>query len=132
MRYIFLIALLTLVSCTGSKKEFIKAENALDAGREFIDASLKGDFKKAGFYMLADEQNTALLKRSENDYTARSKEEKNNYALSEIIVESVTDSLPDVSLLHFYNSFDKEKHVVRIIHQNNEWLVDFKYTFSNQ
>ena len=45
MKYLILIASLVIVSCNSGKRQFPKAENALDAGREFIDATLKGDFE---------------------------------------------------------------------------------------
>ena len=38
------LLLLLIAACSSPTKNFTPAENGLDAGREFIDACLKGDF----------------------------------------------------------------------------------------
>ena len=56
--------ILICASCKSPNNEMVPAENGLDAGREFIDGCLKGDFIKADFYMLQDELNVQFLKSS--------------------------------------------------------------------
>jgi len=45
-----------------------RRKNDLDAGREFLDGCLKGNFDKAAFYMLPGAENTKALHTIENNY----------------------------------------------------------------
>ena len=65
MRLFSLFVLAFAISCSSKKVALLPAENAFDAGREFIDGNLKGDFQKAAFYMIADEQNKQFLSVAE-------------------------------------------------------------------
>ncbi len=54
MKKLFIALLvLTVAACTG-RKSYKKAEDAQDAAREFIRASLDGDYDKAEFYLFSD------------------------------------------------------------------------------
>ncbi len=64
MKYLLLLTLmLFLFSCKNKDEEYHKPENALDAGREFIDQSLKGRFNTAKRYMLQDEYHMSHTKK---------------------------------------------------------------------
>jgi hypothetical protein len=56
MKYLLAIVSLTLLlfSCKNQDEEYHKPESALDAGREFIQQSLKGKFVLANKYMLQE------------------------------------------------------------------------------
>jgi len=62
MKYTLILIVALFFSC-GNNSEYPKAENALDAGREFIAACLKGDFKRANVYMLHNSANEQLLQK---------------------------------------------------------------------
>ena len=81
MKFLLALVSFTLLcwGCTNNKHEYPKAENAFDAGREFIDGCLKGDFEKANAYMLSDEANTTQLKKLEADYKKKSKNDQQQY-----------------------------------------------------
>ena len=57
-----------LASCSTASAPLVPAENGLDAGREFIDACLKGDFERASFYMMDTKENKAILDNIEKEY----------------------------------------------------------------
>ena len=81
-----------LVSCTS----YPKAEDPLDAAREFIDASLNGDFDKAGFYMLPDEENKAQLEKIKTDYRTKVQQKKkpiNDASINILEVNVVNDTI---------------------------------------
>ena len=131
MRHIKLVAVIfysiIFFCCNG--KNYSKAENALDAGREFIDGCLKGDFSKVSFYMLDDPRNKELLQTQQRNYQAKNKEEKQQYRDASIIIiedETINDS---THIINYQNSYDKIGRKVKVILQDNTWLVDFKYTF---
>ncbi len=59
-----LFSLLLLFSCKNNENEFKEPENALDAGREFIQLSLQGKFNAANRFMLQDDDNKFWFHRN--------------------------------------------------------------------
>ncbi len=130
-RIIFLLASIffLLVACTNSIKNYDAAENGLDAGREFIDACLKGDFLKANFHLLTDPQNTALLKTTEAEYREKDKEGRQQLRTASINIKEVTEPNDSIVILQYSNSLDTIPHKSVVIKRNNQWLVDYKQSF---
>jgi hypothetical protein len=124
--------LLFFVSCSSNNIQYKKAENAFDAGREFIDGTLKGDFKKATFYMLSDSTNQHFLAVQENDFRLKDKEGRQQLRTASINIQQVEDIDSTISIIHYTNSFDKKDQSVKVIKQNNNWLVDYKYSFQKK
>ena len=56
--------MVTLIACDAGGG-YEKAENAQDAGRQFIRASLDGDHQKARFYLLQDTTNLLMIERQQ-------------------------------------------------------------------
>lgn len=122
-----ILVVILLASCTGNN--YLPAETALEGGREFIDACLKGDFDKAAFYMIDDSVNIEDLLKIKRDYNLKSSDEKYNYSSASIIInadETINDS---THIINYKNSYDKIARKVKVIKRNDRWLVDFKYTF---
>jgi len=127
------VKIISFILCFGivccSAKHYTTAENALDAGREFIDACLKGDFDKASYYMLQDEKNKSFLLQQKRNYDAKGKKEKEEYNNASIIIFEDATVNDSTHIINYQNSYDKVGRKVKVIQQNNEWFVDFKYTF---
>jgi hypothetical protein len=130
MQKIALLLLIFFVSCN-NKNDYKKPENALEAGREFIDQSLKGHFNKAKKYMLLDDENIYWLNKVSTDYNKLSEQDKTGLSQSSININEVADVTDSVTVINYSNSYKKRSQKVRVIKQNGEWLVDFKYTFSD-
>lgn len=118
--------LLLLVACSSPAKNFTPAENGLDAGREFIDACLKGDFSRAAFYMVDDEKNKQLLLNVEAAYREKDKEGRQELRLASINIKEVSEPNDSTVLLYHSNSLDTSSKQTIIVKRNNIWLVDFK------
>jgi len=129
MKYAVALLLVLLISSCGNGKNYPKAENALDAGREFIDACLKGDFDKAAFYMLNDPRNNDILLKQKKSYTEKSETEKKEYANASITIFEDAVINDSTHIINFQNSYDKFGRKVKVVFHNETWLVDFKYTF---
>lgn len=129
MRYTISFLFLILLCNCGGNKIYPKAEDALDAGREFIDGCLKGDFDKAAFYMINDTTNNNMLLNLKRKYKEKSDAQKKEY--SEASITIFEDAVLDDSthIINYQNSYDKVGHKVKVVRRNNTWLVDFKYTF---
>lgn len=131
MKYLIsLFLIITLFSCQESE-EFKQPENALDAGREFIQYSLQGKFTTANKYMLQDEENQYWLSKWSAEFNKITEQEKASYYKASINIAEVADVVKDsVTVISFSNSYKKVPQKIKVIKKNGNWLVDFKYTFS--
>ncbi|HRI19971.1 MAG TPA: DUF4878 domain-containing protein [Panacibacter sp.] len=126
----FIIIFLTAVLCgCSSGNNYARAEDPLDAAREFIDACLKGDFTKASFYMTDDARNRELLQKQEKSYVGKSKDEKQEYYNASIIIFEDAAINDATHIINYQNSYDKTGRKVKVILHNGTWQIDFKYTF---
>jgi hypothetical protein len=129
-----LLQFITTVLCCailcGCNQKYHRAEYALDAGREFIDGCIKGDFNKASYYMLDDAQNKNLLLEQKRNYEGKSKQEKQEYNQASIIINEDAAINGSTHIINYQNSYDKIGRKVKVILHDNKWLVDFKYTFN--
>jgi len=127
MRWLLFVCIsMLLFSC----KSYPKAENPLDAAREFIDACLKGDFDKANFYMLQDKENKELLDKVKANYRAKSSSQRDEYKDANIVIledDAVNDK---TEIINYKNSYDNVARKARVINNKGTWQVDLKYTFN--
>ncbi|MFT3824281.1 MAG: hypothetical protein QM731_10185 [Chitinophagaceae bacterium] len=121
-----LLTILAAVACN-QQKGYQKAEDAQDAGRQFIEASLQGNYEKARFYLLKDSVNLLMLDKQESNYQHLSDKEKKDYQESSIRpieikpIDSVT-----TSYTYYHTSNTKDTTTLRIVKVNDAWLVDLK------
>ncbi len=131
MKAVYLLILaLAFFACSGGNNDYPRADNAFDAGREFIDGCLKGDFKRASFYMLDDGENNKDLQQIKAIYQQKTQEQKQNYYGASIIVNEDAAVSDSVHVINYMNSFDKIARKVKVVLQSGGWKVDFKYTFN--
>src|ERR1700724_1913948 len=90
MKKIVLLQLVVLMFSCNNQTSFKKAEDAQDAGREFIRASLDGDYDKATFYLLQDSTNQMLMGKWKKDYDQLDADSKNRYKEADILPINVT------------------------------------------
>jgi hypothetical protein len=126
---VFISVLLFLVACSAKTTVLIPAENGFDAGREFIDACLKGDFSKAAFYMLNNNKNTPLLKAIEASYREKDKDGRQELRTASIQIKKVSEPNDSTVILLYSNSVDTITKKAVVLKQNNIWLVDLQKTF---
>ena len=117
------------ISCNANKK-FTKAENALDAAREFIDGCLQGDFEKAEYFMLTDDVNNQYLQQEKKLFDQKNAETKKQLKESSIIINEDAVLNDSIHIINYKNSFDKKPHALKTVLRNNVWQVDLKYTFN--
>lgn len=128
----FLFLLLIFVSCTNNNREQNnKAESDIDAARNFIRATMDGDYRKARTYMLPDSLNTQFLDVYERNYKERMKpEDKEAYKEASINIHQLKSLNDSVSVIYYSNSyFIRDTHQLKVLRINNRWLVDLKYYF---
>ena len=107
-----------------AEKGYLNAGNGLDAAREFIGACLQGDFARAAFYTLPDENNQQKLKEIESSYRQKDKEGRQQYRQASINIHEVNDSITDTVIVRYGLSVDKTPLMIKAVRTGDHWLVD--------
>ena|SRR5580658_1270184 len=131
MKRIYLYVVIISFSACNNQTSFKKADDAQEAGREFIRASLDGNYDKARFYLFADSTNQFLFDRWEKNYDRLSIDERSKYRDAEIIVLTIHPDNDSVTTFKYFNSYKKDTTIIKILRINGEWLVDLKEFIKN-
>ena len=125
MRLVY-ISFLFFFACTAGGG-YEKAENAQDAGREFIRASLDGDHQKARFYLLQDTTNLLLIEKRQQHYQKLSQQEKRQHRESNIRPIAIKKLSDSTTSYQYYNTYNpKDTTTIVIVKSGGDWLVDLK------
>lgn len=124
------IVLLLMVVTSACREKYTTATDALDAGRQFIDACLKGDFDRASFYMVQDAENQKDLLKIKRDYLAKSEDQRLQYENASLIILEDATLNEETHIINYQNSYDKITRKVKVKKLNGVWQVDFAYTFN--
>ncbi len=125
----YVMILIFFASCNSDGDTIYRAD-PVDAGREFIDASLKGDYDLAKKYVLADSINMEYFNGLESFNKKLSPQQKEGYKNANIIIDSIQNISDSVTIINYSNTFKKSPSKVKLVKIKNGWLVDFKFTFS--
>lgn len=125
------VCFFALVAC-GPSSDHIQLEDPLASGRGFIEAALKADYVKANKYLLQDSTNQQYLEGLIDFNKSSTKEERENYRNASIIVDSMVPKSDTTQILYYKNSFKKEPSKLKMVRKDNQWLVDFKYSFREE
>ncbi len=125
--FFFLIAI-SFTACNNSPE--VRKTDPLESGRGFIEASLKGDYDEAKKYLLQDSTNIEYFNGLKDFNSKRSREEKEGYKDANILIDSTQIISDSVTIISYSNTYKKKPSKLKMVRQNNEWLVDFKYTFT--
>lgn len=117
--------LIFIFSCNPGKT-FNKAEDAQDAGRQFIRASLDGDYEKARFYLLSDSINLLLISKWQQGFDNMDRDTRQQYREASILPINIRAINDSVTTYTFSNTYRKDTTTVHIVRVNGEWLVDLK------
>lgn len=101
---------------------------ALDTGRDFIRATLDGDFKNAESLLCQDSLNMEIFKAYERSFSNYSTQKKDAYKAANIIVNNFEEVNDSTSILNYSNSYMKQAQKIKLQKIDKVWQVDFKYT----
>ena len=132
MKRAFIILLaITLFAASCSNNEKVDKSDALTSGRGFIEASLKGDYKKAEKYLLKDSTNMEYFQGLQDFNNKMDAETRRGYSEANIIIDSSIAKSDSVDIIYYTNSFKNKPSKIKLVKRNKDWLVDFKYTFTD-
>lgn len=115
-----------ITSCNDMQEK--KPSGAMDTGRDFIRATLDGDFKSAEILLLDEPQNTQLFDSYKKYYDRLPAEKKAAYKNASYNINTYQDVNDTVSIINYSNSYMKEPMNIKLINRDKTWKVDFKYT----
>jgi len=122
------VLLLTgLLACKNAEE--VKSENAIDAARNFIQSALNGEFDKASQYMVDDSlnrQDLHLMERLSKNLTT---DEKQKYKEASIRIHETRPVNDSATVIYYSNSYKNKRDSLKVVNQDGQWLVDFKYIF---
>ncbi|MCX6324405.1 MAG: hypothetical protein NTZ41_09400 [Sphingobacteriales bacterium] len=127
-KLLMLLIGITFLSCKSDEKT--KPVTALDTGRAFIRASLDGDFKTAGSFLLKDDENAQEFTAYEQYYNRMPEVHKKEYKESSYEINKYTDINDSTTIINYSNSYMKKPMEIKVVRNAGVWLIDFKYTFS--
>jgi hypothetical protein len=123
--------LICMYACNNTDTQAGKSENDVDAARNFIQAALDGNYDKARTYMLSDKINQERLDAVERLSQRMSSDERKGLAGASINIHNVSKVNDSSTIVIFSNSFRNDKDTLRVVKQNDNWLVDFNYYFTH-
>ncbi len=124
----FLCIITICYSCNNDKKE--GPATSLDTGRDFIRASLNGDFPAAEKLLLKDTQNLQLFDSYKAYYDRLPGDKKKNYRQANYTINKYVDVDSITTIINYSNDYMKKPMDIKVVRRNKEWKVDFKYTYS--
>jgi Domain of unknown function (DUF4878) len=124
MKLLFLIPFITLCAC--NTQNFLPAQSALDAAREYKTACLNGDFDKAIFYIVPNNNNTIYLKKIRDNYTQLSSSQKKENKEASLIIYAVKKMANSTTQVILSNSYTQVFDTILVVKQNDLWQVQLK------
>jgi hypothetical protein len=115
------------IGCKNSSS--VDKSDPLESGRGFIEASLKGDYITAKKYLLDDSTNLQYFEGLKDFNSKMDVENRRGYSDANIIIDSSIAKSDSVNIIYYTNSFKNKPSKIKLVKRNNEWFVDFKYTF---
>jgi hypothetical protein len=106
-----------------------RSESDVDAARNFIRAALDNDFEKARTYVIRDSVNNQYVDLAKQSRANLSKDENNKYHNASIRIYDTRKITDSISIITYANSYKNKKDSLKVVRENNAWLVDFKYSF---
>ena len=127
-----LIIILTLIIFAGcSGEQYKRPDSALETGRDFIRASLNGEFKKAEELLIKDSANVQLFESYKRFYNKMPALEKANYKKASYEINKLDEINDTTTLINYSNSYMKKPMDIKVIKTGDYWGVDFKYVYSD-
>ncbi|MEO5942015.1 MAG: hypothetical protein ABIP30_05635 [Ferruginibacter sp.] len=126
--FLFILSSILILSCNNNDKE--RPQTAMDTGREFIRASLDGNFGDAEKLLLKDTQNIQLFDSYKTYYKRLPADEKTNYKTASYQINKYLDVNDSTAIINYSNSFMKTPMEIKIVRSKKNWEVDFKYTYA--
>jgi hypothetical protein len=124
----FAFVVVILFSCN-EQAEKKRPNNSLDVGRNFIRATLDGDFVTAEDLLLKDSVNMQTFQTYKNYYkTNLTTEIKLGYKKASYNINKLDDVNDSTTIINYSNTYMNKPTNLKLVKKDKLWSVDFKYT----
>ena len=123
MKSIYTGLLALLIGCSTPTKNFPPASSSIEAGRNYVEACLQGDFEKATAYAAPTQSMKLHTANTEKNYRDLDKEGRSNFRQASIIILGITDKDSLHTQMNYQYSLDKKSRQLEIEKSNDKWLV---------
>jgi len=123
MKSIYTGLLALLIGCSTPTKNFPPASSSIEAGRNYVEACLQGDFEKATAYAAPTQSMKLHTANTEKNYRDLDKEGRSNFRQASIIILGITDNDSLHTQMNYQYSLDKKSRQLEIEKSNDKWLV---------
>jgi hypothetical protein len=127
----YLVPALLVLVWWGCSAPYVKPSDPTEAGRDFLNATLKADYKVADGYILKDTLNKRLFKNYKQWYNDLPESEKDAYSKASLTIYNVNNLSDSTTIISFANSYKNQRRDIRLVRNHGEWWVDFAYTFTD-
>lgn len=124
-----LAVILTITAC--KQAAVINKKDPLASGRGFIESSLRGNYDEAQNYLLPDSVNLQYFEGLKEFNNKQSDSVKDGYKNANILIDSTQNLSDSVTIITYSNTYKNIPSKLKMVKKNEEWLVDFKYTFNS-
>jgi hypothetical protein len=111
------------MGCSTPTKNFPPAGSSIEAGRNYVEACLQGDFEKATAYAAASQTMKSHTANTEKNYRDLDKEGRSSFRQASIIILGITDQDSLHTQMNYQYSLDKKPRQLEIEKTNGKWLV---------
>lgn len=123
---LFLLLSIALLGCSS----YEEPDSGIDCGRQFINATYQGNFKRARQLLVQGPQQEELLEtRIEKDFRSRDSNGKEALSKSSIVVRNIEQQADSVVYISYLNAYDNQERKLRIVNSSNGWKTDLAYSF---
>lgn len=127
----FLVLLLALFSCNEQENNK-RPTNSMDVGRNFIRATLDGDFVAAENLLLKDSFNMQTFETYKNYYkTNLTSEIKQGYKKASYNINKLEDVNDSTVIINYSNTYMNKPTNIKLVKKDKLWSVDFTFTTSD-
>jgi len=123
MKSIYTGLLALLIGCSTPTKNYPPASSSIEAGRNYVEACLQGDFEKATAYAASNETMKLHTVNTEKNYRNLDKEGRSNFRQASIIILGITDQDSLHTQMNYQYSLDKKPRQLEIEKKSGSWFV---------
>ncbi|MCA0381836.1 MAG: hypothetical protein LCH58_06725 [Bacteroidetes bacterium] len=125
-RWGWLPLLLLLAACSS----YEAPESGIDCGRQFINATYQGNFKRAKQLLAPGGSNEELLNtRFEQPFRSLDGFGKERLSQSSIVIISIKTLSENEVQVTYQNAYDNQPKTLQCVQQGEQWLINLSFTF---
>jgi hypothetical protein len=120
--YLLIISCFFISACNDEAKS---PTDALNTGRNFIRASLDGNFKEAEKYLLQENQSLSQYKHYQIFYQDMPDSVKENYKKASFEIHQIDEPNDSITTISYSNSYMNENMSIKLVRRDGKWWIDF-------